>query len=420
MQSDAMDPEAPCEATIDHHPPGPAKRLQVVVSAVNLVEGGALTVLRECLAAAASALSAEWDIVALVNRSDLISQPRVRTISIPSARTSWLKRLYWEWFGFRRMSQAMKPTLWLALHDITPRVVAGRQAVYCHNPSPFYRTGIREALLEPKFLLFTLFYSALYRLFIRRNYLVVVQQDWLRSEFKRRMGAGSVVVAHPVSVRANVVEAAAPLLPRDAPFIFLYPALPRVFKNFETLCQAARLLGARGVGGFEVWLTVRGDENRCARWLTKTYAAIPQVRLIGRQSAQEMKSRYSRADAVVFPSKLETWGLPISEGKALGLPLLVADLPYAHEAVGNYDRVSFFPCESASALADLMQSMIAGTWHPSPHRQREPQAPFASDWHALWDLLVEGLVPAADDGSKLPAVSARVPAPPRPPSLDRS
>lgn len=364
--------------------------LRIVISAVNFTEGGPLTVLRECLASAAAVLPTEWELIALVHSADLIQEPRVRLISIPSSKKSWFHRLYWEWFGFMRISRELKPALWLSLHDITPRVSATRQAVYCHNPSPFYRIGLREALQEPKFLMFNLFYAWLYRAFIRRNYCVIVQQDWLRTEFRRRMGQLPMVVAHP-SLQAAEHFYAPTLGPA---FIFIYPALPRVFKNIETLCKATQILASRGVSGFEVRLTLDGSENRYAHWLRRRFGAMTQIRFIGRQTKDGMITQYREASAIVFTSKLETWGLPITEGKAQRLPLLVADLPYARETVGTYDLVSFFPAESSGALADLMQSMIEQTWQPTGNAYPAPEAPFAPDWEALWSHLTDEL-PAA-------------------------
>jgi glycosyltransferase involved in cell wall biosynthesis len=361
--------------------------LRIVVSAVNFTEGGPLTVLRECLASAVAVLPAEWEIVALVHRADLVNAPRVRMISIPSSKKSWFHRLYWEWFGFRRISRELKPTLWLSLHDITPRVLATRQAVYCHNPSPFYRISLREALLEPTFLMFNQFYAFLYRIFIRRNYCVIVQQDWLRDEFIRRMGQLPVVVAHP-SMRTD--ELASIQMPGST-FVFIYPALPRVFKNIETLCKATQILVSRGISGFEVRLTLDGTENRYARWLRKRFGGVAEVRFIGRQTKDEMAVHYGESSAVVFPSKLETWGLPITEAKEQRRPLLVADLPYARETVGTYDLVSFFTAESPEALADLMQSMVKQTWQPTGNHHSDPSAPFAPDWASLWGILTHGL-----------------------------
>lgn len=360
---------------------------RIVVSAVNFTEGGPLTVLRECLASAIAVLPAEWEVIALVHRADLINEPRVRLISIPSSKKSWFHRLYWEWFGFRQISEKLKPSLWLSLHDITPRVSATRQAVYCHNPSPFYRISLREALMEPSFFMFNQFYALLYRIFIHRNDCVIVQQDWLRAEFIKRMGPIPVVVAHP-SLRTDELSCT----PTPGPaVVFLYPALPRVFKNIETLCEAAQILSSRRASGFEVRLTLDGTENRYARWLRKRFGDTAQVRFIGRQTKDEMAMQYREATAVVFPSKLETWGLPITEAKAQRRPLLVADLPYARETVGTYDLVSFFPVESSDALADLMQSMIEQTWNPTCSHHSNPDVPFAPDWASLWGILTNEL-----------------------------
>lgn len=367
---------------------------RIVVSAVNFTEGGPLTVLRECLASAVAVLPADFEIVALVNRADLINEPRVRLISIPSSKKSWFHRLYWEWFGFMRISRELKPALWLSLHDITPRVSAARQAVYCHNPSPFYRIGLREALMEPTFLMFNRFYALLYRVFIRRNYCVIVQQNWLRDEFIKRMGQLPIVVAHPSMPTIEKASTRA----TGSKFVFIYPALPRVFKNIETLCEAAQILASRGINGFEVRLTLDGAENRYARWLRNRFGDTAQVRFIGRQTKDQMTAHYGDASAVVFPSKLETWGLPITEAKAQRRPLLVADLPYARETVGNYDLVSFFPADSPEALADLMQSMVAKTWQPAGNHHADPVSPFAPDWASLWGILTDGLPTAPQIG----------------------
>lgn len=363
-------------------------RKRVVISAVNFIEGGPLTVLRECLASAVESLSADWEIVALVHGRELIDQPGVRLIPIPGAKRSWLHRIYWEWHGFRRLSSELKPQLWLSLHDVTPNVLASRQAVYCHNPAPFYKISFREAFLEPKFWLFNWFYYYLYRALIRRNHLVVVQQAWIRDAFRRRMGPLPLVVAHPL---LRVQEQPGAMAETGPTVIFFYPALPRVFKNFETVCDAARLLIERGCNGFEVRLTLGGAENRYAQWLMARYGSLPCLRFIGRLDARQMTMQYQQATAVLFASKLETWGLPITEAKAHGKPLIVADLPYARETVGNYGNVCFFPAIAAASLADLMQSMIKSGWSPQGARAPDPEPPFAANWGELWRLLVSGL-----------------------------
>lgn len=344
--------------------------------------------LRECLAAAVAMLPIEWEIIVLVNDVNLINEPRVHLISIASAKKSWFYRLYWEWFGFMRISRELKPTLWLSLHDITSRVLAKRQIVYCHNSSSFYNLSLREALTEPKFLLFNWFYKYLYQVNIHRNYAVVVQQEWLRSEFYRLYGHSNIIVAHPSEQKLPKKISAGSYSNKT---IFLYPALPRVFKNFEVLCRAVEMLPDQLQSKIEIRLTIDGTENRYSRKLKQSFVNVNALRFIGRQNREEMALQYLQCDAVLFPSKLETWGLPISEAAALGKSLLVADLPYSHETVGAYANVSFLPPNDVVRWADAIKGMALKTWVHQGNLEVEPEHPFANGWTQLWAMLTKGL-----------------------------
>jgi glycosyltransferase involved in cell wall biosynthesis len=233
--------------------------------------------------------------------------------------------------------------------------------------------------------LFNLFYGLLYRLNLRANDLVIVQQAWLRQIFLQRFGARCVAVAHPVA--SAPPPAAPPTHPGRA--VFFYPTLPRVHKNVETLAEAARLLAAcRPDLDFEVRLTITGDENRYAAWLRRRFGDVGPLRFVGRLDRVAMAAAYRSASMLVFPSRLETWGLPITEARSQGLPILAADLPYAHETVGDYDRVRFFAPEDAAELADLMAEYIEGTLRFESHGMPCPAEPFAEDWDALVNMLV--------------------------------
>lgn len=360
----------------------------VVISAINLVEGGTLTVLLDCLEAAAQVLGPEWRIIALVHHRSLVSNQRVECIEFPDIKRSWAARVRLEWGGWRTLSRQLQADLWLSMHDMTPTVQARRQAVYCHNPSPFFKMSLLEAWLEPKLLLFTLFYRYLYRVNIARNRYVVVQQEWLRTAFKTSYPCKSVIVAHP-SVRTVTQNKVIPNA--QGKFILLYPALPRVFKNFEVICQAVAHLAPNEAARLEVLMTIDGSENRYARSLVRRYGHVVGLRFIGLQCRDAMQQHYANSDAVLFPSRLETWGLPISEAKAYGKPLLVADLPYAHETVGDYEKVSFIDPRDAGAWACAITQLLDGQLRFDGKRARLPSEPFAANWPDLWQLLVKDL-----------------------------
>jgi glycosyltransferase involved in cell wall biosynthesis len=102
-----------------------------------------------------------------------------------------------------------------------------------------------------------------------------------------------------------------------------------------------------------------------------------------------MHHLYEQADCLLFPSRLETWGLPISEAKKYGLPMLVADLPYAKETVGNYAQVEFIDVDDHRSLAVQLLAFQRGALQLHAARLSRPQEPFAPDWASLIIMLTQ-------------------------------
>jgi len=372
---------------------GARLRPRIVVSGVNLVEAGPLAVFKDALSALADHFADEFDLIALVYRRDLFDLPQVRLIEFPDVKSSWIRRLHFEYFLCRQLSRDLDAHLWLSMHDITPNVKARRQAVYCHNPAPFYKLPWREALLDPRFAVFHWMYPLLYRFRIARNDFVIVQQQWIRDEFQRRFPVRQVIVAHP-SPPGGVAPAQTPFAEHSSgtacgPAVFFYPAFARCFKNAQVLLEAVAALEAQDVHGFEVWLTLSGRENRYARSLLRRFGHLNNVRWLGSQPRERVEELYAEASCLVFPSKLETWGMPISEFKRTGKQMLIADLPYAHETTGNYDRVEFFAPGDSRRVAELMRGVIDGTLHSIPATAVPIPQPFAPGWSELFRLLLK-------------------------------
>jgi glycosyltransferase involved in cell wall biosynthesis len=357
--------------------------MRLVISAVNFTEGGPLTVLREVVDAATTNFP-DWEVIVAVNRVGLIPHSRAREIAFPEAKLSWLRRLHLEWFGFRRLSRELKPDVWLSLHDITPRVEACRQYVYCHNPAPFCTIEVPLENLDRTFRLFRRFYGLLYRCFIHRNVAVIVQQQWLRDQFKNRFGVRQVIVAHPTSVICDLARKR----PSALPSTFFYPAFPRVFKNIELLGECAILLECNPNWRGRILITMNGNENEYARTMRERYGHLRSLAFLGLQDKPQMEALYSECDTVIFPSLLETWGLPISEAKARKIPVLAADLPYARETVGNYDAIRFFDPQNAESLAQLLLNLHSGSETFGVVRSHTPDVPFAEDWKSLLKMIL--------------------------------
>jgi glycosyltransferase involved in cell wall biosynthesis len=366
------------------------KSKRLVISAVNCTEGGILSVLQDCVASACGAYGNEWEIIVLVNRKELVSSSVAKVLEFPLSKQSWSSRFKHEWLYFNRLSKRLDPDVWLSLHDMTPIVQARRRVVYCHNALPFYAFRIKDALMDWKLGLFCIFYGWLYSINIRSNDFVVVQQDWIRSEFQRRYNVRNVIVAHPEGLNWDAGGKTAPFSETNSPYFrFCYPTLPRLFKNVEVACEAARLLYESGRHDFELVLTMDGTENAYSRHIRKRFGYLPNILLVGRLNREDVFDLYRRSDCLIFPSKLETWGLPITEFKATKRPILVADLPYAQETIGNYDKVGYFPPNDAETLAELMVEVMEGKFISiGRHAAKQISAPYASSWMELWKLIL--------------------------------
>jgi glycosyltransferase involved in cell wall biosynthesis len=355
---------------------------------VNITNTGLLAILSDALTSLSSEYRDTYEIIALVHRKSLFDIPGIEFLEYPNIKTSWSKRLYFEYFECRGISERIKPHLWFAMHDITPNVRANIRAVYCHNPTPFYSPNLKEFLFDRVFGVSTFLYRFLYGINIRSNDFVVVQQDWIRKQFQKWYQLGKkIIVAHP-SIAHLGLKRMEPTDSPSYPYRFFYPAFPRPFKNFDQLLSAVRLLEKSGFSGFEVWITTDGTESPYAASLLREYADLTRVRWAGILPRTEVVRLHNEADCLVFPSKLETWGMPITEFKSTGKPILAADLPYAHETVGDYAHAAFFEVGNDVQLASLMRRAAEGDPLFGPVKSLQIPQPFAQNWPELWKMLL--------------------------------
>lgn len=367
----------------------------IVVSAVNINRGGTLTILRECLAHLSQlAGTGHYCVVALVYKKELACYPGIEYMELQWPKKNWINRLWCEYVTMNRISKKLSPVcLWISLHDTTPTVRAERRVVYCHNSFPFYKWKLHELFFAPKVVLFALFSKCAYWKNIHENTYVVVQQQWFRKEFVRMFGLDEQkIIVAPPSVTPTEMKKWTGMCKFDGKYRFFFAAGPDSHKNFECICRAAKLLEKTvGKERFEVCLTVKGNENAYARWLYFVWGRkVSTLRFLGYLDKESLYRHYEECNCLIFPSKVETWGLPVTEFAAFNKPMLLADLPYAHETAGGYEKVSFFDPESCWALASKMKSLIEGDDNFLTNVDANVVSePVATSWEELFNTLLK-------------------------------
>ena len=365
-----------------------------VISGINLFSGGPLSVYKDLLHAIEDGgFLDQFHVTAFVHKKELFKEfeGNIELIEIPSSRKSYFFRLYYEYIYFWNYSRKNPTDVWLSIHDMTPNVKAKKRYVYCHNPSPFMKRTETIRKLGKTYYLMSMFYKFIYRINIRKNTAVIVQQEWLRKEFRKMFRLDHIIVARP-DFKLDSVETSGISEARHDRKIFIYSAYPRPFKNFEAICEAAKLLEEKDqafADKFEVWMTIDGSENPYSEMLRQKYGNIRSIRWLGLISRDEMMRKYAESDYLIFPSVLETWGLPITEYKMFDKPMLVADLPYAHETVGDWDKVAFFDPYQASQLSEQMEKVLSGANIFRKHVEEPVEQPFTNSWHDLLKMILK-------------------------------
>lgn len=361
----------------------------IVISAVNIRKGGTLTILHSCLDyLSAEATAGRLKVTALVHSADLCRRDGIDFIEMPDTIRGWTRRLWAEYVTMNRISKRMQPVdLWFSLHDTTPRVKARRQAVYCQTSFPFLRWRWRDFRMDFKIPLFAMLTRFAYRINVHRNHALIVQQQWLRDGVAKMLGVdASRFIVAPPRRDSDLPDVA----PRrfDIP-TFLFAATADCHKNFETIVRAAAILEKEiGHGRFKVILTISGNENRYAGWIARLCEGVTSVRLEGLMDRPRLFATYAGVSCMIFPSRIESWGLPISEFINFRKPMILADLPYARETAAGAPLVAFFDPDDPRQLSSLMRGIIDSDLSRFKTAPDIEHTDIATSWHEIFDRIL--------------------------------
>lgn len=135
------------------------------------------------------------------------------------------------------------------------------------------------------------------------------------------------------------------------PYIFyvgsLYP-----HKNVEVIVHALKLLQDKNLK--LVVVSARNVFLSRFEQFVKDKGAEALVNLAGRVPDEDLATLYTGAEAFVFPSLSEGFGLPGLEAMAAGAPVIASDIPVFHEVYGSA-ALYFEPTNPASIATKIEQ-----------------------------------------------------------------
>lgn len=342
--------------------------MRVVVDAVGIRDGGGVQLLGELMRSLPGARPDwHWIFCVLPLERREIELPTLaenaRAIEVDD-RGGFIGRMTWLNSQLPRLLIDLKADVLLCLANIAPRNSPAPTVLFVQQLKALDRST--ETSQRDRLRLTVL--SRLIRSSALRVNRIVVQTEHM----KHRLSLLSPTACSRIEVipsparsriagvlRKGVVDA----IDRATAPRLLYVSLARQHKNHLALLEAFALIHEKRPQS-TLLLTVPGPSealmaNECLHAVHRKAEALGllgSITWLGLLDAPEIDNAYSRADALIYPSLMESFGLPLAEALAAGCPVIASDLPYAREVCG--DAARYFDPQQPLDIAEAVLSLL--------------------------------------------------------------
>lgn len=282
--------------------------------------------------------------------------PNITILQYPWIKKSWFHRLYFDYFIAPKLINKYDIDQVISLQNtMIPRTHI-MQTIYEHNAIPF--SAFHFSFWESPYLWF-------YQNIIAKNIChslkkadkIIVQTNWMKERCINQLK----IPAERISVRfpkTNLNPAVTYQKKSGQDTYFFYPAAAVLFKNHSLVIKACQYLKSQGISNYRIIFTIGTEKNRNIQKLRVISEAedLP-IEFCGWLTKEQVFEHYLH-NILLFPSYLETVGLPLIEAKSYGTPIIAADCEYAHEALIGYDNVDYFDPNNEKLLAEIMRKKI--------------------------------------------------------------
>lgn len=322
----------------------------IVVNATALHQGGALSILKQFIEAIPED-DQKW--VIWIPENVIINSGKENVFLYPIKNVKALpKRFWWDAFGIKRWlrEKNIEPVAAISLQNTGFRV--GKCVptfIYYHQSIPFYSYRWNPLnKRERTFWFYKNIYTFFVKLFLKKDTIVFVQLDFIKSGFIKKFGHSSknIEVYSPNVVKLKLLSTNKANNSTNKIKLF-YPATPHFYKNHRVIEEALKLTSRK----LELALTTDGEEQ---------ILGYSKIKHLGMQPYERVCELYLESDALVFPSYIETFGLPLLEAAMTGLPIIAADLPYSREVLNGYEGVRFVDHKDPEAWAKEIDKLEKG------------------------------------------------------------
>lgn len=324
--------------------------MRIMIFDVPAEHGGALTILNQYYDRAVQ--DKENDYFFVLSVLDFPETENVKILKFPWIKKSWLHRLYFDNFIASKLIGDQGIEEVISLQNTTIARTHIPQTLYLHSALPFskYRFKMSE---YPIFWIYQNLISRLIRKSIKKADKVIVQTKWMRDLSVKETNESPEKFVIETPDLANKIKGKYKETEGDLK-TFFYPAGGYIYKNHEVIVRAVEQICSLGISNFQVLFTLTGDENKLTRKIAHVVheKKLP-IKFIGYTSIDKVYDYYQES-ILIFPSYIETFGLPLLEAKLHETPILASDCEFSHEILDGYLKVDFFDPFDYVTLSALM------------------------------------------------------------------
>ena len=328
--------------------------MKIMVFNVAAEGGGALSILNEFYDLYEADKNNEY--IFVVSKAQLNESNNIKVLRFPWIKKSWFHRLYFDYIVAPTLIKKYNIDEVLSLQNIFIPRTKVKQSVYVHNALPLAEK--KFSIKEDKLLWVyqNIIGKKIFKS-IKQSNKVIVQTEWMKKKCIEELGTNKdkiKVLPPKVDIKVKTVFNENKINNST----FFYPASSMIFKNHKIIVEACLELKRNNIKDYTVIFTLTGNENKNIRELYKVVkeAKLP-IKFIGNISRELVFDYYSKS-ILIFPSYIETVGLPLLEARMHGTPILASNCSFSREILNGYKNVKYFDPMNHLQLAEIIKSSL--------------------------------------------------------------
>lgn len=297
-------------------------------------------------------------------------------------------RLFWELIYKNIYIRKIDYDILFSMQNIGLLFHKKKQIVLIQNCIPFQREYKLNPFLKEERIIFakTIIYKILFKVTnLFNNIMYITQTNFMKELILYRNSKLDIYVCETFGKKQLILEYSS----KYSNNYFIYPVVYQKYKNFKIIFESFNYL-LDNQYNFDLVLTIDKKENAEIRRLCKKYKNLStKIKFIGYSTQETIQNYFKNGYNLIFPSYIESLGLPIIEATMYGVYVFVANAFYSREVVNGYNKTILFDNNSRDLKIKLTEFMRSEKFRIKPVYMNKVYK--SLDWFSILSYVGENL-----------------------------